>query len=76
MPARSAAQDAGADRPTGAAARRVLGSLLLVVSLALALWRDGVGFGSLLWFAALQTAGVAVALTLTLRPGLLRPLAR
>lgn len=66
----------GGGRPTRVAVRRALGTVLLTASLALALWRDGPAFGSLLWFVAVQAAGVAVALTLALSPGLLRPLAR
>lgn len=50
------------------AARRLFGVALLVCSLTLALWRDGFGFGLLLWLVAVQAVGVAVALGLTLRP--------
>lgn len=55
---------------------RTGGGAMIAVSLLLALYRDGMGFGSLLWATALSAAALAVALTLTWRPGFLRPLAR
>jgi len=50
------------------------GAVLLAGSLALALLRDGPGFGSLLWATAISIAALGVALTLAWRPGVLRPL--
>lgn len=47
---------------------RLCGALMLCVALALCLWRDGPGFGSLLWAVLLSAGGIAVALTLTWRP--------
>jgi len=40
---------------------RIAASLLLAASLALALLRDGPGFGSLLWATAVSIAALAVA---------------
>lgn len=47
---------------------RPLGGVLLVLSLALALTRDGLDYGSMLWVVVLSIAALAVALTLTWRP--------
>lgn len=54
---------------------RLLGLALLAVALPIALWRDGTGFGSLLWALLLSLAACAVTLTLSWRPGWLKPLA-
>lgn len=53
-------------------ALRTLGAVLLVLSLALALGRDGPSFGSLLWATAISLAALAVAFTLAWRPTVLR----
>ena len=55
---------------------RLLGYLLLFVSLALALWRDGPGFGSLVWATMLSVGAIAVTCTLTWRASWLRPVVR
>jgi len=54
---------------------RWAGGASIVLSLVLALLRDGAGFGSLLWATAISLAALAVAFTLAWRPGVLRPLA-
>lgn len=51
---------------------RIAGSMLLALSLALALFRDGVAFGSILWVIFLCIAGIAVAATLAAWPSRLR----
>ncbi len=63
--------------PTGIRrlALRTLGGLALLSALVLCVVRDGPSFGALLWATAISIAAVAVALTLTWRPALLRPLA-
>ncbi len=43
---------------------RPCGFMLLGLSYALCWYRDGPGFGSLLWVLLVWTAGIAVALTL------------
>jgi hypothetical protein len=55
---------------------RGLGGVLLTAALALALIRDGAGFGALLWATAISVCAFAVVCTLTWRPHWLRPLAR
>jgi hypothetical protein len=55
---------------------RGLGGVLLAAALALAVIRDGGGFGSVLWATALSICAFAVVCTLTWRPHWLRPLAR
>lgn len=52
---------------------RSLGILILSMSLALSLVRDGASFGSLLWITMIGVAALAVALTLAWRPRWLRP---
>lgn len=47
------------------------GALMLCMALAICIWRDGAGFGSLLWGVLMSAGGIAVALTLTWRPRLL-----
>lgn len=54
---------------------RAAGYILLACGLPVALWRDGPGFGSLLWVASLSVAAVAVVATLSWRPRWLVPLA-
>jgi len=43
---------------------RVLGAAGLILSLSLALWRDGPSFGSLLWVTSLSLMALLVALVL------------
>tara|TARA_R110002033_G_scaffold122627_1_gene165215 strand:- start:4988 stop:5356 length:369 start_codon:yes stop_codon:yes gene_type:complete len=52
---------------------RSLGILMLSISLALSLVRDGASFGSLLWITMIGVAALTVALTLAWRPRWLRP---
>jgi len=54
----------------------VAGSTLLGAGLGLALWRDGGGFGSLLFGTGISVGALAVVATLTWQASLLRPLAR
>jgi len=54
---------------------RFVGYASLAAGLCLALLRDGVGFGSLVWVTTLTVASFAVVCTLTWRPHWLRPLA-
>lgn len=57
-------------RPGHAPAARALraaGLSLLTMALGLCLWRDGAGFGSLLWMLMISAAALAVAFTLTWR---------
>ncbi|MGC4097111.1 MAG: DUF3325 domain-containing protein [Nitrospira sp.] len=56
--------------------QRFLGGSLLAISLPLALWRDGSGFGSLLWGTLLSFAAYTVTWLLSRRPGWLRSLAQ
>lgn len=51
---------------------RLAGTLLLCVAPLLCVWRDGPSFGVLLWLMLLSASGIAVAFTLSWRPGLLR----
>jgi biopolymer transport protein ExbB len=53
---------------------RVGGYSLLLAGLAIALWRDGPGFGSLLWGTMISVAALAVVATLTWRASWLKPL--
>ena len=55
---------------------RTVGYGLLLVSLILALLRDGPGFGSLVWATMLSVGAVAVVCTLTWRAHWLRPVVR
>jgi hypothetical protein len=55
---------------------RIAGYAFLLCSLALALWRDGPSFGSLVWATMLSVAAVAVTCTLTWRANWLRPIVR
>jgi len=52
---------------------RPLGLLMLGVSYALCVYRDGPSFGALLWVLLCYAAAIAVALTLTWQPRLLLP---
>lgn len=54
---------------------RALGGAAIGLSLALALLRDGPGFGALLWATVLSLVALAVAFTLAWRPKWLQPLA-
>jgi len=55
---------------------RIAGYAFLLCSLALALWRDGPSFGSLVWATMLSVAAVAVTCTLTWCANWLRPVVR
>lgn len=55
--------------------QRVVGYVLLALALPLALWRDGPGFGTLLWAALLSVAAYAVTFTLSWKPKWLARLA-
>lgn len=55
---------------------RSIGAALLASALALALVRDGLAFGALLWSTVISVCAFAVVCTLTWRPHWLRPLAR
>jgi len=55
---------------------RMIGGVLIALSLLLALTRDGPSFGSLLWATAISLAALAVAFTLAWRPRWLRLFAR
>ena len=52
---------------------RPCGFAMLALSYGLCAYRDGPGFGSLLWAILISAAAIAVALTLTWRPQLLLP---
>lgn len=54
---------------------RTLGFGLIALALPLALWREGPGFGSLLWACLLTAAAFTVTATLSWKPHWLRPLA-
>jgi uncharacterized protein YjeT (DUF2065 family) len=65
-------QQAGGDASRQPSRRlRLAGTVLLAAALVLCLWRDGPGFGALLWGVLLTAGAVAVAFTLTWRPQLL-----
>jgi hypothetical protein len=53
---------------------RIAGFASLAVGLCLAVFRDGAGFGSLVWMTTLTVTSFAVVCTLTWRPHWLRPL--
>lgn len=55
---------------------RVAGYGLIALALPIALWRDGPGFGSLLWATLVSIGALAVVCTLTWKPLWLRPLVR
>lgn len=55
---------------------RAAGSLGLAISLFAAVLRDGLSFGILLWVLGMSVTAFCVALTLTWRPGWLKPLTR
>jgi hypothetical protein len=55
---------------------QLAGGILLVTSLFLSLWRDGPGFGALLWATMLSVGAVVVTCTLTWRAHWLRPVVR
>lgn len=52
---------------------RPCGFLMLGVTYALCVHRDGTSFGSLLWVVLISAAAIAVALTLAWRPQFLLP---
>ena len=54
---------------------RVGGYGLLALGLALALLRDGAGFGTVLWATTISVAAIAVTLTLAWRPRWARAIA-
>ncbi len=56
--------------------QRFIGGLFLALSLSLALWRDGPGFGSLLWAALLSLAAYTLTWLLSRRPEWLKIFAR
>jgi hypothetical protein len=62
--------------PRTAAVLRVAGYFLLIAALALALERDGAGFGSLLWGTIITIGALCVVVTLSWRAHWLRPMAR
>jgi hypothetical protein len=51
---------------------RAGGGALLAASFVVALLRDGVSFGALVWSMSISVAAIAVAFTLTWRPAWLR----
>jgi hypothetical protein len=57
-------------------ALRCAGWALLLAALALALLRDGAGFGSLLWGTSITIGALCVVATLSWRAHWLRPVAR
>lgn len=61
--------------PAAVARLRVLGGLGLGGSLALCLWVDHASMAALVWVMVLAASALAVAFTLTWRPGWLRLLA-
>lgn len=61
---------------TAAMIVRALGFGLIALALPMAVWRDGGGFGSLLWACLLSIAAFAVTVTLSWRAHWLKPLAR
>ncbi len=70
-----AASEAAAPGRIGKLALRIAGGVSLSLALCLALFRDGPSFGALLWTTVISVAALVVALTLSWRPRLLRPLA-
>lgn len=73
---RHAVYASGEFSPAVTLAIRRLGFLLLAAAAIGAIWRDGVGFGLLLWACTLSVTALATAATLAFKPGILRPLAR
>lgn len=59
---------AAALAPARCRALRRVGALAIAGSFALALWRDGAGFGCLLGILLLSACAAAVAFTLSARP--------
>ena len=55
---------------------RISGYGLIGLALPIALWRDGPGFGPLLWACLMSVAACAVTITLSWRAHWLKPLAR
>lgn len=55
---------------------RIAGYVFLLVSFALAVWRDGASFGTLVWATMLSVGAIAVTCTLTWRANWLRPVVR
>lgn len=55
---------------------RVAGYGLIGLALPIALWRDGPGFGALMWATLVSIGALAVVCTLTWKPLWLRPLVR
>ncbi len=51
---------------------RRAGAALLCLALTLCILRDGAGFGVILWAVSMSASAIAVALTLTWHPRLLR----
>jgi len=66
-------QVAGAAPPARGRIRamRTLGAVLLGLAYALALYRDGPSFGTLLWVTALSVAAMAVTFTLAATPAII-----
>ena len=67
---------ATSQKPATIMVLRFIGGVFLALSLPLALWRDGPGFGSLLWGALLSLAAFIVTWLLSRRPGWLKVFAR
>lgn len=62
-----------ADRPATRARRlRRVGAVILGIACALCIMRDGASFGIILWIVLMSASAIAVALTLTWHPRLLR----
>ncbi len=55
---------------------RIAGGTLIALGLLMALWRDGPGFGPLLWITLLSVAALAVTAIVTWRPRWLAVVAR
>lgn len=56
-------------------ALRIAGYALLALGLSLALWRDGPGFGSLMWGTLISLAACAITMVLSWRAHWMTPLA-
>ena len=56
-------------------ALRATGSMLHVIAIPLSLWRDGLGFGSLMWGTMISVAACTVTALLGWRAHWLKPLA-
>lgn len=67
--------ESAADDPDEQALRRhglrLSGALALCMALAICTWRDGVGFGALLWALLMYASAIGVTLTLAWCPQLL-----